>query len=386
MSKLSLTQSNITKIPTPDTRTNYQDTQVKNLYLRVSPAGGKVFVYKRFFQGKPRWVTLGQFPALAPKEARARALELANDIAHGKTLELNDPRTITLGQTLIDYLNKMKLKANTHDNYKSCIEGTLKDWYHTPLHTINRRMVSNRYTELADRTVSRANNTFRVLRALFNFARAQYRDSADRSLYPDNPVSVLTESRQWRRNTRKKTWVKHLNEWGERIAQCPADVRDYYYVLLLTGLRGETIADLRNDPDTLDAKGELAPYYNAEDRSIIWLNKNNDITEVPVTDLVAQIIEQQTITDGCYFGTVNQSRREKAFAKVGLTHSRNDMRRTFLTVGESLDIQRITLKRLAGHRTHEQDVTTGYIMADIERLRAASEQITKTLSVHFITD
>ncbi len=52
----------------------------------------------------------------------------------------------------------------------------------------------------------------------------------------------------------------------------------------------------------------------------------------------------------------------------------HDLRRTFTTVAESLDISRYALKRLLNHWQHD-DVTAGYIGEDIERLRAPMQLI-----------
>jgi hypothetical protein len=47
-------------------------------------------------------------------------------------------------------------------------------------------------------------------------------------------------------------------------------------------------------------------------------------------------------------------------------------------VAESLDISAYALKRLVNHKMHN-DVTSGYIVADVERLRAPMQRITDYL-------
>ncbi len=46
----------------------------------------------------------------------------------------------------------------------------------------------------------------------------------------------------------------------------------------------------------------------------------------------------------------------------------HDLRRTLITIAEGLDISAYALKRLMNHRING-DVTAGYIMTDVERLR-----------------
>jgi integrase len=53
----------------------------------------------------------------------------------------------------------------------------------------------------------------------------------------------------------------------------------------------------------------------------------------------------------------------------------HDLRRTFATIAESLDIPAYALKRLLNH-ANGADVTAGYIVANVERLRDPMQKIT----------
>jgi integrase len=53
----------------------------------------------------------------------------------------------------------------------------------------------------------------------------------------------------------------------------------------------------------------------------------------------------------------------------------HDLRRTFITVAESLDINAYALKKLLNHKD-QRDVTSGYIIIDMERLREPMNKIT----------
>ena len=73
---------------------------------------------------------------------------------------------------------------------------------------------------------------------------------------------------------------------------------------------------------------------------------------------------------------------KKQVAKVrtisGLYFNIHDLRRTFITIAESLDIQAYTLKRLIYHKDSRDVTATSYlIMDDIERLRKPMEKISK---------
>jgi integrase len=53
----------------------------------------------------------------------------------------------------------------------------------------------------------------------------------------------------------------------------------------------------------------------------------------------------------------------------------HDLRRTFATIAESLDIPAYAVKRLLNHKM-TGDVTAGYIVHDVERLRKPMQMIT----------
>ena len=53
----------------------------------------------------------------------------------------------------------------------------------------------------------------------------------------------------------------------------------------------------------------------------------------------------------------------------------HDLRRTFITIAESLDISAYALKRLMNHKMNG-DITASYIVTDVERLRKPMQKIT----------
>jgi integrase len=68
----------------------------------------------------------------------------------------------------------------------------------------------------------------------------------------------------------------------------------------------------------------------------------------------------------------------KIIAQSGVNFTLHDLRRTFITIAESLDIPAYALKRLLNHKM-TQDVTAGYIVMDVERLRMPMQKITDHL-------
>ena len=65
-------------------------------------------------------------------------------------------------------------------------------------------------------------------------------------------------------------------------------------------------------------------------------------------------------------------------AKLRLLSRCRDKRRTFITTAEKLDIAWYALKRLLNH-TIAGDVTAGYIMSDVERLREPMNMVSEAI-------
>jgi integrase len=63
----------------------------------------------------------------------------------------------------------------------------------------------------------------------------------------------------------------------------------------------------------------------------------------------------------------------------GVSFSLHDLRRTFTTVAESLDIPGYALKRMLNH-SDGSDVTAGYIVGSVERLREPMEKVAEYLA------
>ena len=69
---------------------------------------------------------------------------------------------------------------------------------------------------------------------------------------------------------------------------------------------------------------------------------------------------------------------DKVKARSGIDFCPHDLRRTFITVAESLKLGVYTIKRLVNHKM-TGDVTAGYVCSTTEELREAMQAITDCL-------
>jgi len=115
--------------------------------------------------------------------------------------------------------------------------------------------------------------------------------------------------------------------------------------------------------------------------------KNHQNHTLPLSDYMLDMLtRRQTVTASEYVFADNQGRCISNFryaqASVqkasGVAFCIHDLRRTFATVAESIDIPAYALKRLLNH-ANGADVTAGYIVANVERLRNPMQRITDYL-------
>lgn len=201
-------------------------------------------------------VTLGRYPRMTIEQARKQALhklsELADGINPNQKKKADKVKGVTLIECFDDYLKtKTKLKPGTVHDYKRVMNEGFKDWHNRPLKEITRDMVATKHRALGKHSHARADNSMRVLRALFNFAAEVYEDEEGRTLFPDNPVKRLSKTTAWYNVERKQTIIKEheLGAWFQAVQGLSGSdkhiiARDYLQVLLLTGMRKTECATL----------------------------------------------------------------------------------------------------------------------------------------------
>jgi integrase len=264
------------------------------------------------------------------------------------------------------------------------LNGVLKDWKNKRLTNITKDMVSSRHSDLLkSHSPSYANAALRITSAIFKFARGQYEDNNGLSLFPHNPVERLGQLKAWAKENRRQNvikphelpiWYKHLQEMKfDTLAESHHVGADYMLFLLLTGLRKNEGAKLTWE------------HVDFADKTIyIPDTKNNEPLTLPLSDLLIDILNYRLrfkTNDYVFSSRKTQylAYPEKAMrylrAESGVEFTFHDLRRTFITVAESLDISGYAIKRLVNHK-NGNDVTEGYIISNIERLRSPMQRIT----------
>jgi integrase len=380
---MKLTKAVIDKLPVPGSGyALYRDDELSGFGVRVTHAGVKSFFLEKRIHRKVKRLTIGRYGVLTAEQARREAVKLLGRIASG-----GDPvadkaqaelEAIILAEAFEGYLEARKsLKPRTIKDMHDAMKG-FQDWLKKPLLSISRDMVAKRHRQLGEASQARANLAMRYLRAIFNFAIAEYTDAKGKPLLTDNPVKKLSQTRAWYRVERRQTVIKphQLGPWMQAVLSLDNELaRDYFLLVLLTGLRRTEAMSLRSQD--VDLAGKTLTVLDT---------KNHQDHTLPLSDhLLERLRARQKETVGEYVFEGPRGRLSNlryAMAKVaeqsGVVFTIHDLRRTFATVADSLDIPGYAVKMLLNHK-QASDVTAGYIVADVERLRGPMQRITDYL-------
>ena len=395
---LKITKSYVDRLDAPAFGQAFiRDSELKGFAVRITATGTKSFILEKRIDGKVKRLTLGRYPALTVEQARKEAYKLLGYIATGRNPPAEKKykalHSTTLKQAFDDFITVRKnLKARTLYDYQRLMKVAFADWQDKATTEISKDMVTKRHSKIgAERGHAYANLSMRFLRALFNFAIAQYEDGSGNSILRENPVMCLTQTRAWYRVERRQTVIKphQLLPWYQAVMSLKQDeistqsamVADYLLFLLLTGLRRQEAATLKWSDIDLD------------DRSFTLSDtKNREPLILPLTDFISSLLEsRKAATDSEYVfagdgkaGYLIEPRRQvqKVIELSGVSFTLHDLRRTFFTLAESIDISAYALKRLVNHKM-SNDVTAGHIVRDVERLRKPMEQISTRLQQYF---
>ncbi|WP_394693240.1 tyrosine-type recombinase/integrase [Hyphobacterium sp.] len=378
MPQIKLTRRNIDRIELPlDGQLIYRDTELPGFGLRVGKKSRSFFVERQIGRKTMRR-TIGNFPIVTPELAREEALVVLRRLNAGDD-PLEEKRkerteTITLDEAAEAFFEgRTQLKPFTVDTYRRSIDLHLSDWRNLPMREITRQMVMERHQRIT-RQVSgvSANNVMRHLRSIYNYTAAAHDGLGA------NPCQVLTQARAWAREQRRQSVIpaKHLPAWWRAVWMEDDQPRDFMLVAIFTGMRSSEIKRLRWEDVDPVAETLTVPQ-----------TKNGDPLVLPLSTQLARLFKDRRarvqrspwVFPGKGPNKTGHIKEVKSIVRrvrnaSGVHYSMHDLRRTFITIAEGLDIPAFALKRLLNHRI-DTDVTGGYIVMDAERLREPAQRV-----------
>jgi len=294
-----ITKSYVDRLSTPEAGQAFvRDSELKGFAVRVTSTGAKSFILEKRIDGKVKRLTLGRYPELTVEQARKEAQKLLGHIAVGRNPPAEKKQESLKGTTLQeafeDFIKVRKnLKPRTLYDYQRVMHVVFANWKNKAMLDIGKDMIAKRHSKIgAERGEAYANLSMRFLRALFNFAIAQYEDGSGHAILRENPVMRLTQTRAWYRIDRRQTVIKphQLAPWyqatlslkQDQLSKQSALVADYLLFLLFTGLRRQEAATLK----WLD--------IDLNDRSFTLTDtKNREPLTLPLTDFISTLLESR---------------------------------------------------------------------------------------------
>lgn len=378
MDKQNLTKTYIAQLPYSDKEQLIADTEVPWLVLRIGKKS-KTFMLIRKFEGKQVKVKIGDANLMNPALARKRALEMVVLMQDGHNPKKPPRAGVTLGETWSDFKRDRNLRPKSLRSYELVFKNHLNHLLESGIDRITGDEVRKIHRDLGEKGQGiYANQVMRVLRSVLNYAKGEYRNKDGESLMFTNPVQRLSDTKTWFREKRRKTAISAdlMPEWIRCVEGLhDKAVSDYFMLLLLTGLRREEATGIRWANVNL-----VTGYFTIPGDE----SKNYDDHTLPMTRRTRLIFERRLAVKENEFvfpsntgisHLVNTRRqRDRLVKENGIVWTPHDLRRTFATVAESLEISSYTLKRMLNHRM-EADVTAGYISWHPSRLLKPLQRI-----------
>jgi integrase len=378
----------------------YLDTRQRGFGLSVSAGGAKSFLVMRRVNGKQERHVFGKLGELTVAEARARAEKLLPQMTDG--VSLNDQRRraraeakrvevrgVTLRAALDLYEGTLRAKGRaprTIEDYRYFVEKYLAGWLDRPLADIGRPDARKRHAEIAGEiargkyTAKRlrgarygkltANHAMRAFRAIYNRAVREHPE------LPTNPTINVDWNQENRRTGRIA--AADMKSWHDRVRALGNSVRrDYLLFALFTGLRKENAAEPRWSHVDWERRVLRVPEP-----------KSQKPFDLPLSDFLVELLKARAEENKklapnspwVFPAARGDGHIVEVRMKGGDTrYTPHDLRRTFISVAESLGVSREARQLLVNHSTPRSDVHGGYVVPELDELRAHMEKIAARL-------
>lgn len=394
---MDLSKKTIEAVPFPDKGQNfYWFDAPKGFGLRVTPTA-KSFIFEGRVNARKRRVTIGRVDAFTDlKRARADATGHADAFNRGidpvaekarKAAEeaRDEAKALTLRDAIKRYAEAPKKKgrgygsgiklkkARTIRDIHTVTERYFEGWMDDPVTAITGEMVKNRHAEIAQNAPTQANLAMRYLRAALNHVNAESDDETP--IIATNPVDRLKRLNQWADTKPKTTRIERddISSWVNAVRteltglKHGTEHRDALLFILLTGARLSEV--FGNEQDGYPALQWTD--VDLDKRTVTFRDtKNRSDHKLPLGSALTEILKARKEASGKFvFGNKKDETStdfRTAFSRVekatGLRATAHDLRRTFATVANTLDISAYKLKRLLNHISgNTNDVTAGYV-------------------------
>ena len=370
------------------------DSDLKGFGLRTTRSGAKSFIAQAKVHGKTSRTTVGKFgiktTAQARQIAKAKLGEMASGTNHAAEKKHEQAVSVTLSEIANDYKDNRRtskglpLKASTKSDIDKHLRGTFSDWQKKPVAKISREMVSRRYSERCKKSIAQANQAFRVLRALLNYAAAKHRTPDGQKIITDNPVDVLRDASMLRSVKARSSMVPQdrIGEWWSTVQTMRNDpalttssrsASDLIALLALTGLRIGEARSLKWEQ--VDLEGAALTLVDTKNRTDVIL---------PLSDTAVGILKARPNKSAWVFPARSGSGHlmvcgglvQKITEQTDIEVTAHDLRRTFRAVAAVCNVELWRTKALMNHKQNQDVTLANYTdLSDVRNLKPEADRI-----------
>lgn len=387
--KVKLTKAAVEAIaPPPSGQLMVWDTTIAGFGVRVSAGGAKSFILMGRVNGVAVKRTLGRFGIMTAEKARQEAIRTAGHFASGidpaKERRRAKVRQVTLQEAVDAYLGDRDLKPRTVKDVRVIMPRYFADWLRQPITEIRPAMIEERYAKLVEGKASgaAAKLAMRYLRSILNFASAKFGDD-DKPLLTTNPVKRLSVTRKgWTAGKRRRSLVKpgDFKAWFEAVQglhgmPLAAEACDCLLMMALTGVRpSEAVGLLWAGVDFAECTVTFADTKNGRDHVLpmgIWLAARLHARRAQSGGV---LVFSNAIGIPLRYETLRSAIAAVTVA-TEIRFMPSDLRRTFSSTAEALDVGPYSMKALLNHTPVNADVTSGYTVVTVDQLRPTMQMI-----------
>jgi integrase len=288
----------------------------------------------------------------------------------------------TLDEVAESYIRDRALKQSSIRDIHKHLNGVFKDWRKEPITKITRDDCLTLFRKRSAESPSQANQAFRILRALLNYAIEVYRP-----VITENPVRVLSGAGIW--NTIKpKNRKIPIAEVGR--AWCKLDTIKADPTLGIAGqsMVGAVMFCLLTGCRWGEA--QKLTWGNVDLKNKSWRiedpKNKNDVT-LPLSTQAAELLENRfRIENSLYVFCSEKSKTgyigpgryvtDQLAAELGIELSPHDLRRTFRAIAAELNVELWRTKLLMNHKISNDVTIQSYTeKQDLEYLRPSIQAI-----------
>lgn len=395
--RIKLTQATVERATLPATGQLFlRDSVIQGFALRVIPSGARSFIWEGWVQGRSRRITIGQWPNISVALARKRAEKIRTEVGAGidpvierrKALAAKEAAAqaergaATFGLLEQEYFERHAVPHKAENSVKED-RGLLKRYIPEPWRKQKIKDITAKDVDRLHKRIGRdhgqyaANHLVRLLRTMFNLARAREKGWGMLPSDADNPAGRITLFKE--KSRKRFLRPDELRKVNQALLEAPAVWRAFFPLSVFLGLRRNELLTLRWSDVDLDAKKAIE----------IPDTKNRDPLILPLPSPAVAILQGLAAErkDGCewVFPSAKSATGhivapgkawQKIRARAGVPDVRiHDLRHTLASwmISQGKQNQPIVGKAL-NHRRIE--TTQKYAHLDLEPVRQALERTT----------